>query len=98
MLIDTHAHLYVEDYFEDLSQVVLRAKQVHVEKIILPNIDVSTIDLLKKATLQLGQYINYHETLTEVNEIEASIVFNENEIKIYSNHSNRSLCKTNRQR
>lgn len=51
MLIDTHAHLYVEDYFEDLSQVVLRAKQVHVEKIILPNIDVSTIDLLKKATL-----------------------------------------------
>ena len=47
MLIDTHAHLYVNDYFEDLTQVVQRSKQKHVEKVILPNIDVSTIQLLK---------------------------------------------------
>ena len=52
MLIDTHAHLYVEDYIEDLSQVVLRAKQNHVEKVILPNIDASTIVLLKKVMLE----------------------------------------------
>jgi len=51
MLIDTHAHLYVEDYLEDLSEVVERAKQVHIEKIILPNIDTSTIELLKKVML-----------------------------------------------
>jgi TatD DNase family protein len=49
MLIDTHAHVYVDSFIEDLSEVVLRAKQTHVEKVILPNIDVSTIELLKKA-------------------------------------------------
>ena len=48
MLIDTHAHVYVKNYTEDLSEVVLRAKQTNVEKVILPNIDVSTIELLKK--------------------------------------------------
>ncbi len=49
MFIDTHAHLYVDDYIEDLSDVVKRAQQVHVDKVILPNIDVSTIGLLRKA-------------------------------------------------
>ena len=49
MLIDTHAHVYVDSFIEDLSEVVLRAKQTHVEKVILPNIDESTIGLLKKA-------------------------------------------------
>ena len=51
MLIDTHAHLYVDDYKEDIAQVVLRAKEVEIEKVILPNIDASTISLLKKAIL-----------------------------------------------
>ena len=48
MLIDTHSHLYVKDYFEDLSQVINRAKQVNVERVILPNIDASTIPLMRK--------------------------------------------------
>ena len=48
MLIDTHAHLYVEEYKEDLSEVVLRARLSNVDKVILPNVDVSTIELLKK--------------------------------------------------
>lgn len=48
MLIDTHAHLYVDNYREDLSDVVLRAKQTKVEKVLLPNIDVSTIKSLKR--------------------------------------------------
>lgn len=51
MLIDTHAHLYVDKYDDDLAQVVLRAKQAQVEKVILPNIDVSTIDSLKRLML-----------------------------------------------
>ena len=48
MLIDTHAHVYVDKYIDDLPEVVQRAKQTHVDKVILPNIDVSTIELLKK--------------------------------------------------
>ncbi len=51
MLIDTHAHLYADDFIVDLAQVVQRAKQTMVEKILLPNIDVSTIASLKKTTI-----------------------------------------------
>lgn len=49
MLIDTHAHLYVDDYDDDLSQVVQQAKKSSVEHVILPNINASTIGPLKKA-------------------------------------------------
>ena len=52
MLIDTHAHLYVDNYKKDLSEVVLRAQEAQVEKVLLPNIDVSTIKPLKKITLE----------------------------------------------
>ena len=56
MLIDTHAHLYVDSYNEDLSEVVQRAKQVHVDKVILPNIDVSTIAQLRKAMINYPDF------------------------------------------
>ena len=56
MLIDTHAHLYVDRYSEDLSEVVQRAMQAQVEKVILPNIDASTIDSLRKITLQYPKF------------------------------------------
>ncbi|MCB0476519.1 MAG: TatD family hydrolase [Crocinitomicaceae bacterium] len=38
-IIDTHCHLYSEQFCEDLDQVIERAKQNHLAKIILPNID-----------------------------------------------------------
>lgn len=50
MLIDTHAHLYAADYIDDLPQIVQRAKESDVLKVLLPNIDVSTINPLKKIT------------------------------------------------
>lgn len=56
MLIDTHAHLYVDDYIEDLSEVVQRAQQTHVDKVVLPNIDVSTIELLRKVMLEYPDF------------------------------------------
>ena len=43
MLIDTHAHLSVDDYKNDLPQIVQQAKSSGVSKVILPNIDVPTI-------------------------------------------------------
>lgn len=52
MLIDTHAHLYVDRFKDDLSDIVLRAKEAQVEKVLLPNIDVSTIESLKKITVE----------------------------------------------
>lgn len=47
-LIDTHAHLYLEEFDNDIDEVVDRAKTIGVEKILLPNIDTSTIESLSK--------------------------------------------------
>lgn len=57
MLIDTHAHLYAEDYFEDFDQVIQRAKQNNVERVLLPNINASTIGLLKKIVHDNPDYL-----------------------------------------
>lgn len=42
-MIDTHAHLYLEDFDVDRRAVIQRAKDAGIRKIILPNIDSSTI-------------------------------------------------------
>jgi TatD DNase family protein len=41
MLIDTHAHLYVEEFDEDRDAMIQRAITVGVEKMLLPSIDSS---------------------------------------------------------
>jgi len=43
MLIETHAHLYLKDFHKDVNQVILRAKEVGIEKILMPNIDSQSI-------------------------------------------------------
>ena len=44
MIIDTHAHLDVEDFSEDLSEVIVRAKEAGVGKIFLPSVDLKSVD------------------------------------------------------
>jgi TatD DNase family protein len=39
MLIDTHAHLWFDEYRDDLEQVLARAKEAGVEKMIVPGTD-----------------------------------------------------------
>lgn len=47
-LIDTHTHLFLPEYNSDRDQVILNAQKNGVEKVLLPNVDRSTIhDLLK---------------------------------------------------
>ena len=46
MLIDTHAHLYLEDFMHDTQEVIQRAYSIGVKKIILPNIDSGSIKKL----------------------------------------------------
>ena len=41
--IDTHSHIYGEEFDEDREDVILRAKEAGVEKILLPNINAGTI-------------------------------------------------------
>lgn len=45
-IIDTHSHIYSEEFDNDLSDVINRAKQAGVEKILLPNIDIESLDRL----------------------------------------------------
>lgn len=46
MFIDTHTHLYVKEFDEDLDATVQKAINAGVEKLLLPNIDVESIDRL----------------------------------------------------
>lgn len=48
VLIDSHAHLYLEDFKEDRQEMMERAQQAGVEKVFLPNIDSTTVqDMLQ---------------------------------------------------
>jgi len=46
MLVDTHAHLYAEEFSDDRNQVIDHAVQAGVRKIILPNIDKDSVESL----------------------------------------------------
>ena len=48
MMIDSHAHIYLSDFEEDLEDVILKSKEEGVEKIYMPNIDSSTIESMHK--------------------------------------------------
>ena len=44
MIIDTHSHVYLDVFKEDLAKVVERAKSFEVGKVLLPNIDEASIE------------------------------------------------------
>jgi TatD DNase family protein len=48
-LIDTHAHLYLPEFFSDLKQVVQRARAAGVFRVLLPNIDTASIAQMHEA-------------------------------------------------
>ncbi|MBT3385818.1 MAG: TatD family hydrolase [Prolixibacteraceae bacterium] len=46
MLIDTHSHIYLEDFLNDVDEVIQRAYNNDVKKIVLPNIDSGSVKRL----------------------------------------------------
>ena len=56
MIIDTHSHIYQNDFKQDIDEVVARAKQCGVSRILLPNIDSESIDDLH---LLVDKYPDY---------------------------------------
>ncbi len=52
MIIDTHTHIFVSQFDADRTAVVQRAKDVGVEKFVLPNIDKDSIGQLKKTVAE----------------------------------------------
>lgn len=43
-LIDTHAHIYLKDFKEEIDEVLSSAQSIGVDRVYLPNIDASTVD------------------------------------------------------
>ena len=65
-MIDTHSHLFVEEFSEDLPSVIQRAKDVGVERVFMPNIDDESLeDMLHVCSLYPGYcfpMLGYHPT------------------------------------
>lgn len=79
-LIDTHAHIYLKQFDDDLSDMFDRCERSGVSKVLMPNIDSSTVDRLLKVESEFPQYSiammglhpcsvkeNYREELSTVN-------------------------------
>jgi TatD DNase family protein len=47
-ITDTHAHLYMNEFEEDLNEVIERAKKKGVYRILLPNVDEDSFDPMIK--------------------------------------------------
>lgn len=65
-MIDTHSHLFVEEFTEDLPAVVDRARAAGVSKVFMPNIDDTTVeDMLEVCAVYKGYcfpMIGFHPT------------------------------------
>ncbi len=55
-LTDTHSHLYLDDFDEDREEVMLNAIKNGVERILLPNIDSTTLHDLKMMTAAFPEH------------------------------------------
>ena len=55
-LIDTHSHLFVEEFDSDRNEVMNRAREVGITHIVMPNIDISTIGPMLKVC---AEYPNF---------------------------------------
>jgi TatD DNase family protein len=51
-MIDTHSHIYSNEFDADIVETIARAKAAGVEKIILPNIDSDSIDRMLRLEAQ----------------------------------------------
>jgi TatD DNase family protein len=52
ILTDTHSHLYAEEFSGDIAEAIERCKENNVQRIFLPNIDSTTIGVLKDLNSQ----------------------------------------------
>ena len=46
LVIDTHSHLFTEEFADDIHDVMTRAREAGVGRIYMPNIDASTVESL----------------------------------------------------
>ncbi len=56
VLIDTHTHLYLSQFDEDRAEMLERASQAGINKMILPNIDKESIPQIQKMRKEFPEY------------------------------------------
>lgn len=65
-MIDTHSHLFVEEFADDFDQVIQRSKEAGVARIFMPNIDDTTVDDMLDACRRYPEYcypmLGFHPT------------------------------------
>lgn len=79
MLVDSHSHLFLEEFSEDLPQVIERARVAGVSHIFMPNIDSTTIEPMLSVCRAYRGYcfpmIGLHPTSVDVGyEKELSVI------------------------
>jgi len=47
-LIDTHSHIYLKNFDNDINEVINNAKENGISKILLPNIDIDSLEQIEK--------------------------------------------------
>ncbi len=57
MITDTHSHLFTEEFSDDLPQVIQRAKENGITRILMPNIDLSTVEQMLFVCNQYKGYL-----------------------------------------
>ncbi len=55
-IIDTHSHIYLEQFDEDRDEILNRCKDKGVDKILMPNIDKDTIESMMSLHQSYPQY------------------------------------------
>ena len=55
-IIDTHAHLFVDEFLTDLPAVIARAKSAGVSRVYMPNIDCDSFQSLMRVSAQYPDY------------------------------------------
>lgn len=55
-MIDTHAHIYATEFDHDRDQMIIRAQSQGVEQLLLPNIDLNSIEAMLKVEAQYPQF------------------------------------------
>ena len=70
-MIDTHSHIYAEEFDADCAEAIERAKSVGVEHIILPNVDSETLPRMLSLEAAYPGYchaaIGLHPTSVDAN-------------------------------
>lgn len=70
-MIDTHSHIYAEEFDADRTETILRAKEAGISHIILPNCDSGTLPLMLALEAEYPNYcsaaIGLHPTSVNTN-------------------------------